>query len=392
MGKPVTGINPAVLKWARERAGYTIQEIAARFGYDSGIVVAWEAGDGAPTYAQLEKLAYQLYKRPLAVFFFPQPPSEPDLTSEFRTLPESEIEELEPDVFYALREAAAMQLSLIELNEGINPAEEKIFADVKAHATAARPTANAIRAYLGVEISDQTNWKSDEDALKEWRSLVQEHGVFVFKRSFTTDDISGFSLMHDEFPLIYLNNGSSTRRQIFTLFHELGHVLLQFSGVTRMDDRHIEILRGLPRRVEVFCNQFASEFLVPSQGLQQWLRPERVDDEDIASLADRYWVSREVVLRKFLDRGLVSADFYRQKADEWNEEYRAQKKARKAQRKGSGNYYATQATYLGDRYLNLVFRKYHQGRFNRDQLADYLNVKVPSVSGLEHFMLGKATK
>jgi hypothetical protein len=36
-------------------------------------VEAWEAGESAPTYPQLEKLAYQIYKRPLAVFFLPTP-------------------------------------------------------------------------------------------------------------------------------------------------------------------------------------------------------------------------------------------------------------------------------------------------------------------------------
>lgn len=40
-------------------------------------ISAWEAGAGGPSYAQLEKLAYELYKRPLAIFLLPSPPPEP---------------------------------------------------------------------------------------------------------------------------------------------------------------------------------------------------------------------------------------------------------------------------------------------------------------------------
>lgn len=379
-----------MLRWARERAGLSVAEVAGKLKRDKETVAAWEeSGEDAPTYSQLEKLAYQLYKRPLAIFFFPEPPDEPDPSSAFRTLPEPEIEELGPDVRYAVREAAAMQLTLAELNDGVNPSERKIFTDVDAPASAPHAAASKTRAYLGIQLPEQLGWKSADEALKNWRTVVQERGIFVFKRSFATDDVSGFSLMHDQFPLIYLHNGSSARRQIFTLFHELGHILLESSGVTKIDDSYIESLKGYPRRVEVFCNQFAGEFLVPTKDLVPRLSGAPLDETHISELADRYWVSREVILRKYLDRGLVTPEYYRERADEWNEEYHAYKLNAKAKSKG-GNYYATQATYLGEHFLRTVFRKYYDGQFGREQLADYLNMKESSIAGLEQFLENKA--
>jgi hypothetical protein len=47
----------------------------------------------------------------------------------------------------------------------------------------------------------------------------------------------------------------------------------------------------------------------------------------------------------------------------------------------------TQASYLGERYLRLAFGKYYEGAISIEQLADYLNVKVSSVGGLEQAAL-----
>ena len=78
MAKHINGINPDILKWARERSGYTVEAIAAFLKKDASIVNGWESGERAPTYVQLETLADK-YKRPVAIFFFPEPPEEPDI-------------------------------------------------------------------------------------------------------------------------------------------------------------------------------------------------------------------------------------------------------------------------------------------------------------------------
>ena len=78
MAKHINEINPDILKWARERSGYTLKAIAAFLKKDASIVKDWESGESAPTYIQLEKLADK-YKRPIALFFFPEPPEEPNI-------------------------------------------------------------------------------------------------------------------------------------------------------------------------------------------------------------------------------------------------------------------------------------------------------------------------
>jgi Zn-dependent peptidase ImmA (M78 family)/transcriptional regulator with XRE-family HTH domain len=382
MAERVTGIQTSVLEWARKTQGLSIDEVARKLNRQPAEIAAWENGASAPTYPQLETLAYKIYKRPLAVFFLPQPPAEHEPEKEFRTLPDFDLEELTPDTRYQIRFAHFLQLSLKELNDNQNRAAHIIFRDVSLSTERGLTTqAAAIRDYLNVSLETQIRWRSSDVALKSWRNAVEEAGVFVFKQTFKEKQISGFCLLDAEFPIIYLNNSTSKTRQIFSLFHELGHLLFHINGISKFDTRYIANLRQPERRIEQFCNGFAAELLMPANDFNAQLQNyRRVGEEMIEGLADRYSVSREVVLRRLLDRGRVSQQVYEEKAAEW---------AAQAEQRGGegGNYYATQAAYLGEHYLKLVLGKHYQGRLTLEQAAEYLGVKPKNVIGLEAFAL-----
>ena len=82
-----------------------------------------------------------------------------------------------------------------------------------------------------MSLANQYAWPDDETALKTWRKVLTDAGVFVFKDAFRVEGYSGFSLYDDEFPIIYVNNSATKTRQIFTLFHELAHLLFHTSGI-----------------------------------------------------------------------------------------------------------------------------------------------------------------
>ena len=385
MPKTLTGINPDVLRWARERSGLSVADVARKFSKSLDAISGWEAGETSPTYVQLEKLAYQVYKRPVAIFFFPKPPEEPDKISEFRTLPSSERDSLSSDTRYAVRLAESMQIALRELNEGVNPSPRRIFDEVLTFLNEPPDRlAERTRSYVGITVEGQREWSSTADALENWRTTIEDSGIYVFKRSFKQKEISGFSLMDEEFPVIFLNNSTPPTRQVFTLWHEVAHILLNTSGVTKEDDSFIELLVGDSKVIEVQANAFAGEFLVPSEDFNSLVDSRPYSDEYFSSLADRYHVSREVVLRKHSDRGLVTQQFYEDKVREWNEQYVAS-----ASSSTGGNYYNTQVSYLGQKYLELVFRRYYQGRIDLSQLANYVNVKARHVPALEQAFMRK---
>ena len=299
-------------------------------------------------------------------------------------MPDSDLDDLAADTRYQLRLAHAHQISLRELNDGANPAERKIFRDIPLSETAdVQSLAASVRRYLGVSVANQIAWRTSEEALKVWRNAVEAVGVFVFKHSFKERSVSGISLADAEFPLIYLNNSAAKTRQIFSLFHELAHVLLHGNSISKFDDRYIVHLPPPQQRIERFCNAFAAEILMPSDDFNVQLAAlGQISDVSVEKLASRYQVSREALLRRILDRGFVDQAYYEAKARQWADELEGAGTG--------GNYYATQSTYLGERYLQLVFGKHYQGRLTIEQVADYLGVRTKSVAGLEALMLGKA--
>ena len=101
-------INPAVLRWARESAGYTQAEAAVKVGQSLARLQAWEAGSDQPTEPQLEKLA-SAYKRPLAVFFMQAEPEAETLPEDFRRVPGVDALPYTPKLRLAARRAKRIQ-------------------------------------------------------------------------------------------------------------------------------------------------------------------------------------------------------------------------------------------------------------------------------------------
>lgn len=381
-------VNGDVLRWARETAGLSIDDVIEKLdrkGITYETVLAWEAEIESPTYAQLERLAYEVYKRPLAMFFFPEPPEEITPKQSFRTLPDYEIEIMPSAMRMLVRKASVFQLNLYELYENVNPATKPIVQNLSfASNVSAVEMAKTVREYFSVTIEQQSSLNNTDKALKFWREKLEAHGIFIFKDAFHTDQFSGFCLYDEQFPVIYVNNSKPQTRQIFTIFHELAHLLFKTGGIdTRIDD-YIDYLEGDNKQIEILCNKFAGEFLVPTEDLNLRLKSTFIDDSVIEELARFYHVSREVILRKFFDKGLVNQEYYDGKVSAWGRE-----SISKSSKSGGGNYYSTQGTYLGGKYIEKAFSSYYQQRITSERLADYLGVKVKNLNGMESLLYSK---
>jgi Zn-dependent peptidase ImmA (M78 family)/transcriptional regulator with XRE-family HTH domain len=368
-------VNKNLIVWARERAGLTLDEAGEKFHN----IAAWEAGEASPTYPQLEQLADAL-KLPIAVFFFPEPPTLPPIRESFRTLPDADFDQIPRQVRFLLRKGKALQLNLAELSQGRNPARRLITRELQfPERVGPNVMAARVREYLGITIQEQYAWPDDDAALKAWRSALTDVGVFVFKDAFQAEEYSGFSLYDDEFPIIYVNNSATKTRQIFTLFHELGHLLFHTSGIDTLEDRYVDGLRDdRARRIEILCNRFAAAFLVPAAAFAEALAGREPSRRTAELLASRFHVSREVIFRKFLDRGLIDQATYGAAVAEW---------VRQQQRPtgSGGDFYWTKIAYLGRPYIALALRQYHQNRIDDVQLAEYLDTKPKNIEALEEY-------
>jgi Zn-dependent peptidase ImmA (M78 family) len=364
-------ITPSVVRWARVRAGYTLDEAKKYFKK----IEQWELGDARPTYRQLEVMADK-FKCPVAVFFFPVPPIITPVQNSFRTLPAEDFEQIPRTVKAFLRKGQAMQLNLSELNDGKNPAGRLITRDLPASIDESLDAlALRVRDFLGITLQEQIAQRSVEDAVEHWRDAFARAGIYAFKDAFHAQGFFGFCLYDSEFPIIYVNNSSAKTRQIFTLFHELAHLLFHTSGIDVDNDAFIDRLPDRDKRVEVICNAFAAKLLVPDGDFDQQLVGRAGNRDTAELLANRYKVSREVVYRRMLNRGLVSAAEYQAAATAWA--------SQKNDQSAGGNYYYNQITYLGPRYIDLALARFHQGRFDDIRLSEYLNIKPRNLSTFE---------
>ena len=137
--------------------------------------------------------------------------------------------------------------------------------------------------------------------------------------SMPIEDARAFSLLDSELPVIVINTKDSLNARIFSLFHELGHILLNREGICDPGSYPESPMKT--GSVEIFCNRFAGAVLVPinqllsrsqvrymkDSGEREW------QDRILRNLSNEFKVSQEVVLRRLLLADLTSKEFYEKK-------------------------------------------------------------------------------
>ena len=381
---PTALVRPALLRWARESYGLSLEEAARKIGVAPKRLESWERGDERPTVAQLRKVA-GVYKRPLSVFFLPEPPRDFDALRDFRRLPETDpTVEYSPELRRHMRRAQEIREAALELAEGEGPGR---IDDLRAAVDESpEDVAGRLRGILDVTLERQKAWTSPYQALREWRRAVEGLGALVLQMSRVgLREARGFSVTERPIPVIVLNPKDHPHGKIFTLMHELGHVLLSESGVCEWT--HPSRSRSDARRIEAFCNHLAGAVLVPSRELlaeTEVASPrETWGDEVLTKLARRYQVSREVILRRLVLLGYASAEFYEQRRERFLREYE--------QRSGGGGavpYERRVVNAFGTAFVERVLDAYHERRISLSSVAGLLDVRVRHLRGIEEEVFG----
>ena len=367
-------VEPTVLIWARESIGMAIDEVAKKTrGITADIIREWEKKDGTlkPTFAQVERLS-MIYKRPLSAFLLPAPPKETPFPTDFRTLPSKEKQPLKPKTYLAIRKARRFQYSAIELIKELGEESKKLF--IKANLSDdPEVLAEKTRGQLGVKGFFRSATFTKEDALNEWIKILENNGILVFQISITMNKkIRGFSLIDEDVPVVVLRRSDETSAKIFTLFHELAHLLLQECGICNWEESDISH--------EKFCNHFAGAFLVPKDKL--FNHPvvkanEKIREWSENFLKDIAWdfkVSKEVILRRLWILDLTSKEYYDKKHKEWESKYK------EPFGKGKRDEIKICLQERGKKYISMAFDAYERKKIDMVGLADSLGVTSDKIS------------
>ncbi|MEO9188407.1 MAG: ImmA/IrrE family metallo-endopeptidase [Acetobacteraceae bacterium] len=395
----VEHINPRILAWARETAGLTVEEAAARLGLkDTARATAAEkllqAEDGTRAVSRsLLQKAVAVYRRPLVAFYLPQPPARGERGEDFRTAPGAVSPRDNAMLDALLRDVRARQEMLRELLVDDEYARPLAFVGSCSISQGAASVAAGIRETLSVTVAEQRQARDAAALFVLLRRAAERAGIYVLllgdlgtHHSDVSEDVfRGFALADDIAPFVVINDNDAAPGRAFTLLHELAHIWIGATGVSGP-------LRGAAaNKVERFCNSVAGEFLLPLEAVAGLQSARGADVLQALVLTDnvaRAWnVSQGVVTYRFLMNGWISdqvaAILFKTFADRWRAERQRTRQTREPDDTGPG-FYIVRRSRLGTALLDVVRRALQEDALTHTKAAKILGVNPSSVDQLLH--------
>ncbi|MCX5647150.1 MAG: ImmA/IrrE family metallo-endopeptidase [Phycisphaerae bacterium] len=388
-------ITPKVAEWARTSAGLSREEAANRIGRPEEEIAAWESGERKPSMAQIRK-ACEVYKRPLAAFFLPEPPLDFAMLRDFRRLPADIPREYSPSLRFLVRHTRTRQEWLSDFLQSENHSPLDFIGSARPSADPLRLAAQ-IRERIGITPDEIRTCRTREDALNLWMSRSEANGIFVFRagnlrwEKIEVIEARGFALSDPHAPFIFLNAQDAKAAQVFTLAHELVHLWLDESGVSNL--RTAAKPSTQTEIVEVFCNRVAAAVLVPQDAFQErWKRGDTNTalEERIQSQSRYFKVSDWVIARRLLDWGQISKPKYDELTQDYDEQWREAKvrdKERQAEAEGGPSFYRLKLMNNGNAFSRVVLSAYESGSVSGRDASSLLGIKLDKIGNLAE-MLG----
>ncbi len=339
-------IKPELLRWARERAGRTVQDLASPFPK----LDRWESGEERPTLNQVERFAKAVHA-PVGFLFLPEPPVESIPIPDFRTAGNVHRSHPSPDLLDTLYICQQRQEWYRDFARSVSD-EPFSFVGSTNIRNPIVATADTIRRAIGFDVDQRRQMPTWTDALRHFIDQADALGILVMcsgvvlnnnRRHLDPDEFRGFAMADNLAPLVFINGADTKAAQMFTLAHELAHIWLGQSAVS-----DAQALQQPDLDVEIWCNQVAAELLVPLAVLDAEYRPDANLGEETNRLARHFKVSTLVILRRIHDAGgLTREEFWRA--------YDQELARLRAIPKGSGgNFYLTQAARVSKRFARAL--------------------------------------
>lgn len=363
MNRVEININPQILRWAREEAGYDPSEIADKVNIATDRYKLWEKEGKNIPLGKLKILANS-YKRQLAVFLLPTVPDKIAKPKDYRNLSPADSK-FSKNVLDVIRDVTYFSETALELQgekywkgryEWLEMTKKKVKDSFNFSAL--------LRELLDIRIEDQLSWQTESEAYRKWRLAVEDRlGILVFQFSMPMDEVHGFCVT-DSLPYaIVTNSNHSYAGRIFTIFHELAHILRQQSGIC-LYEKVTE-----KQKEEWDCNLFAGKFLAPDSLI------DRTDDlKTISQYASKLKISREVYLRRLKEENKISDMKFFNLLDQIKATYKTGKK-----KSGFVKPVVKSKATRGVTFFNLVLEAMYDNRISYTKASNALNLNLSAL-------------
>ncbi|MCB0641895.1 MAG: ImmA/IrrE family metallo-endopeptidase, partial [Phaeodactylibacter sp.] len=305
-----------MMRWARERAGLRLEDLALSLQTNSATVEAWETDEKDPTFRQAQQLAKRL-SIPFGYLYLSKPPTPALSIPDLRTVGNENLQQYSLDFRAVLGDTLRKQNWYREKleAEGVPPLP---FVGQFTLEDDYRAVVDHINQTLKLDDTFRRSCSSWEDFLSKLIDRVEEAGVLVLRsgvvrnnnqRKLDVQEFRGFVRSDQLVPVIFINNNDAKSAQIFTLVHELAHVWLGASGVSNPDLSGQN--RGRLLEIERFCNRVAAELLVPEAEFKAQWDDLRTIPENTNRLSRHFRVSPLVLLIRAGHFQLIAPEDFR---------------------------------------------------------------------------------
>ncbi len=338
-----------------------------------------------------------VYKRLLSDFYLPEPPAEEPIPRDFRRLPGEVALRYSPALRLQIRMGQTRRAIARDLVEelGERPPTWTLRTSPDADP---EQVGGEVRRHLKVEFDEQKTWRDARAGYRAWRSRIEAAGVLVFQAvGVDTSEMLGFSLAHEFLPVVAVNRKSKPNQRIFTLIHELAHVMIGASSTCDLDEESPR--QQAEQRVETFCNRAAGAALVPAPELlaepivsQRGPGAHAWDDDQLEALARVFCVSEEVLLRRLLTLGRTTPQFYQAKRKDFLARYKGivqLDRAELEEGKMRRNMPREAISNFGRTYTRVVLDSLAQDHITLVEASRFLNVRPGQLRKIEQMMMAE---
>lgn len=387
-------VNPKILIWARETAGLSLEEAAKKLGIKDayGMIAserlnALEIGENEPSRPLLLKMV-KYYKRPLLTFYMESPPRKGDRGQDFRTLPRDYSKTEDYLIDTLIRKVIARQSMIRAALEDEEDIVTLDFIGSTRIEYGIESILNIIHKILKFDLRDFRSKSNPFKAFEYLRGQVEDAGIFVlligdlgsYHTAIDVRTFRGFAVADNLAPFIIINDNDSYAAWSFTLIHELVHLLLGHTGISG---------QGSEISIERFCNQVASELLLPSEELNQNFNDNLLSlEEMVKRISECAWnrnISCSMVAYKLHQLGKIEYNFWMSLNDVFREMWmNERKKIREKSRETEGGprYYVVRKHRLGTPLIELVQSMLAARTLSTSKASFVLGVKAKNVQAL----------
>ncbi|MDR2733510.1 MAG: ImmA/IrrE family metallo-endopeptidase [Spirochaetota bacterium] len=356
-------ITPQILIWARERISMPVDLAAKASKVSIEKYLSWEAGENRPTVIQAKKFA-KTVKIPYVWLFLDTPPEKHKLpkSADYRTLGNRVIPKHSVKLQCLIADIAARREIMTELYTEMDIPIPRFEQYADANTSDDSSIVQMVRNLMDIPLAQDKKFKTSNDAFNYYREALSEKSILVFQaEKFEQTEIRGMTIYDPVFPIIVVNRKDEVNARIFTLAHELVHILTKTPGICNSFDI------GLNNHfnIENICNRIAAEALVPQDELFtafNWPQGKQfvLDDNIIRKIAGIFSVSREVIIGRLLVLKKISPDVYRKKLSQYTAEYTRNKKMQNPAKKGFVAPEKNIFSQVGKLYARTVISAYNQ--------------------------------